>query len=191
MIQLSALLLVMCTFFAFIGYSRGLSKETISMAGIILGLFALHQFDPLIRGTLLANLPPDQRFYMQSILFLGVVFFAYQTRALIGSDASRARSGGNPEGRDNLQSSVLGGIVGFVNGYLIFGTLWYFLDINRLPGGNNYPLAPYVVVPFPGSSSAAAVGSLPLYVLAGGPGGTGDLLALAVIVLFLIVLVVI
>jgi uncharacterized membrane protein required for colicin V production len=189
MIQLSALLLTCASLFAFVGFTRGLSKEIISTAGIVLGLFALHQFDPLIRGTLLANLPPDQKFYVQSTVFLMVVFFAYQTRALVGSDATRARAGS--EGRDQLQTSVLGAIVGFINGYLVFGTLWYFLDINRSAPLNDYPLAPYVVAPFAGSSSAAAVSSLPLYVLAGGPGGNGDLLALAVIVLFLVVLIVI
>jgi hypothetical protein len=71
------------------------------------------------------------------------------------------------------------------------GTLWYFLDINRIPGSNDYPLTPYVIVPPEGSAAAAAVNNLPLYVLAGGPAGTGDLLALVVIVLFLIVLIVI
>jgi uncharacterized membrane protein required for colicin V production len=191
MVQLTAVLWVGAMFFAFVGYSRGVSKELISMAGIILGLFALHQFDSLVRGIILANLPPDQRFYGQTIFFLVIVFFAYQTRALIGSEATQARRGTGAEGRDNLQSSVLGGIVGFVNGYLIMGSLWYFLDINRFPQTNLYPLNPYVVAPLPGSAGAAAVSNLPLYLLAGGPGGSGDLLALAVIVLFLIVLVVI
>lgn len=191
MIQLSAVLWAGSIFFAFVGFSRGLSKEMISLSGIVLGLFALHQFDNLVRGVLLANLPADQKFYIQSILFLLVVFFAYQTRALVGAEAARARAPGSPEGRDNLQASVLGGIIGFLNGYLILGTIWYFLDINRLAASNLYPLDPYVVAPVSGSPSAEAVSTLPLYVLAGGPTGSGDLLALAVIVLFLIVLVVI
>jgi hypothetical protein len=156
--------------FAFVGFTRGLSKEMISMAGIILGLFFLHHFDNLIRGTLLANLPPDQTFYVQAAIFLTIVFFAYQTRALIGTDATRARSAG-AEGRDTLQTSVLGGIMGFVNGYLIMGTLWYFLDINRVPTTSLYPLDPYVVAPTPGSTSAEVLNTLPLYVLAGGAAG--------------------
>jgi hypothetical protein len=85
----------------------------------------------------------------------------------------------------------LGGLMGFVNGYLIMGTLWYFLDINRISDGNLYPLDPYVVAPPPGSPSAEVLSTLPLYVLGGGPAGSGDLLALAVIALFLVVLVVI
>lgn len=192
MVQLSVLVWLAAIFFAFVGFTRGWSKEVISMAGIILGLFALHQFDALIRGTLLANLSRDQVFFVQSAIFLVVVFFSYQTRALIGGDAERAtrRSRGDDDGRDSLQASVLGAIVGFWNGYLIAGTLWYFLDINRLPDGVTYALSPYVTGPID-PTGVAAVNNLPLYVLANGPGSNGDLLSLAVIVLFLIVLIVI
>jgi uncharacterized membrane protein required for colicin V production len=183
MIQLSLLMWTMAGLFAFIGFTRGWNKEIISTSGIILGLFALFQFDDLIRNTLLVNVPADQVFYVQTTIFAIIVFFAYQTRALIGAEASRVRGSG--DGRDSLQSSILGAIVGFVNGYLIWGSLWYFLHIT------NYPLSPYISSPPAGSASAEFVDSLPLYVLAGGPGGTGNLLAAAVIVLFLIVLIVI
>lgn len=182
MIQLTLLLWVMALIFAYIGFTRGWNKEVIATSGIILGLFALFQFDDLLRNTLLGNIPPGQVFYVQAAIFSVIVFFAYQTRALIGSDVARARGG---EGRDNLQSSVLGGIVGFMNGYLIWGTFWYFMDIA------GYPLQPYISPPLPGTASASFVDTLPLYVLAGGPGGTGNLLAAAVIGLFLLVLIVI
>lgn len=182
MIQLNALLWLMALLFGYIGFSRGWNKEIIAMSGIILGLFALHQFDDLIRDTLLATVPADQKFFVQSLIFGVIVFFAYQTRALIGSEAARARG---QDGRDQLQTNILGALVGLTNGYLIWGSLWYFMDIN------NYPLAPYIVRPPAGTPSAATVPQLPLYVLAGGPGGSGDLLALAVIGLFLIVLILI
>lgn len=184
MIQLTVLMWAMAALFAYIGFTRGWNKEIISTAGIILGLFALFQFDDLLRNTLLGDVPADQVFYVQAAIFTVIVFFAYQTRAIIGPEATRARGGGG-DGRDSLQSSILGGIVGFVNGYLIWGSLWYFLHVT------NYPLSPYISSPQAGTSSAEFVDSLPLYILAGGPGGTGNLLAAAVIVLFLIVLIVI
>jgi hypothetical protein len=176
MIQLSALMWTMALFFAIIGFLRGWSKEIVSTAGIILGLFALFQFDTLIRGTILANVPRDQVFLVQGGVFIVVVYFAYQTRAL---------TEGRREGRDSLQESVLGGLLGFVNGYLIWGSLWYFMDINE------YPLAPHITAPAPGSPSDQTLNLLPLVVLGGGPNGSGDLLAIAVIVLFLIVLIMI
>ncbi len=187
MIELSSLLFVIAIFFGYVGWMRGLTKELISTAGIILSLFALHQFDTLLRGVLLGNLPPDQRFYIQTAIFLTIVYFSYQTRALVGADAQRARAGG--EGRDAVQTSALGAIVGFANGYLIAGSVWYFLHINSVNGV--YPLDPYIIAPPAGSSSALFIANLPLFVLAGGPQGPGDLLALCVIVLFVIVLVMI
>lgn len=182
MIQISTFMWVMALVFGYIGFTRGWNKEIIATSGIILGLFALHQFDDLLRETLLANLPPSQVFFVQAVIFIVIVFFAYQTRALIGADATEARGG---EGRDLLQSSVLGGIVGFVNGYLVWGTLWYFMDIT------GYPLSPYISRPLAGTVSADFIDSLPLYVLAGGPDGAGNLLAAAMIGLFLIVLILI
>lgn len=179
MIQLSAMLWVMALFFAIIGFLRGWSKEIVATAGIILGLFALFQFDTLIRGTLLANVPRDQVFFVQGGLFIAVVYFAYQSRAIYGDDRRAA------SGRDNVQESILGGFLGFLNGYLIWGSLWYFMDINE------YPLAPHIIAPAPGSPSDQARSLLPLVVLGGGVNGSGDLLAVAVIVLFLIVLIMI
>jgi uncharacterized membrane protein required for colicin V production len=179
MMQLSALLWGMAFLFGYIGFSRGWNKEVISLSGIVLGLFALFQFDDVIRGTLLANVPAV---FIQTALFAIIVMFAYQTRALIGAEASRARGEGN---REQLQSNLLGGVVGFINGYLIWGTLWYFMHIN------DYPLSPFITRPPAGSPSEATISQLPLYLLAGGPTGDGNLLAAAVIVIFLIVLIVI
>ena len=178
MIELVGAMWVLAIFFAIIGFLRGVNKEIISTAGIILALFALFQFDQYIRGTLLVNVPARQIFLFQAVVFLVVVFFAYQTRAL-GMDEEE------DAGRDNIQSGVLGAIVGFINGYLIWGSLWYFLDINL------YPLEPYIIAPAEGSASQQALDILPLVLLGGGPAGSGDALAVVVIVLFFIVLVII
>lgn len=181
MIQLTVLMWIMALLFGYIGYTRGWNKEVISTSGIILGLFALFQFDDVI-DDLTANIPADQSFALRAAIFIIIVFFAYQTRALIGEDAARFRSRGN-DGRDFLQTSILGAIVGFINGYLIWGSLWYFMDVT------NYPLSPYISAPLPNTASADFVDSLPLFLLAGGPGGDGNLLAAAMIGLFLIVLI--
>ncbi len=182
MLELVTLVWVLVAVFAVIGLGRGWTKEVIAMAGITLGLFALHQFDAVIRQQLLGQFPPQSKFLLQTLILLSIVFFAYQTRALGGSDA---RADGGEEGRDALQSRVLGGIAGAVNGYLVSGSIWYFMHIN------DYPLAPYIEAPADGSLSFSTVGNLPLFVLAGGPGAPGELLSLMVIVLFIVVLVLI
>jgi hypothetical protein len=176
MIQLSGVLWTMAIFFSIIGFLRGWNREVISTAGIILGLFGLFHFDSLLRGTLLLNVSRDQVFLVQSIIFIVIVFFAYQTRQF---------GGGGGQGRDKLQSSVLGALLGALNGYLIWGTIWYFMDINE------YPLAPLVIAPAPGSPSDQARELLPLVILGGGPAGNGDFLAIALIILFVLVLILI
>ncbi len=181
MIQLSVFMWLMAVLFGYIGFMRGWSKEMISTSGIILGLFALFQFNDTI-SELLITVPPEQAFLFRALAFAIVVFFAYQTRALIGEEAKKPNKN---DGRDRLQASVLGAVIGFMNGYLIWGSLWYFMHIT------NYPLSPYISAPLPGTYSADFVESLPLYILGGGPTGDGNLLSALVIVLFLIVLIVI
>lgn len=192
MVELSLLVWIFALLFGYIGSTRGWTKEVISTAGIVLALFALHEFDTLIRQQLLVALSPDQVAYAQMILFLLIIFFAYQTRAIVGAEAERERSGrrGRDEGRDSLQTRALGALMGLINGYAVAGSLWYFIDINRLPNGQ-YPLAPYIIAPPDGSASQDALSTLPLYVLAQGPGGNSELLALAVILLFILVLILI
>ncbi len=183
MIQLSGILWLMAVVFAVIGYGRGLTKELIALAGIILALFAIDQFDFLIRQQLLANSGATSAFYVQSILFLGIVYFAYQTRALGGRELVKERR--ENEGRDRLQSTVLGAVVGFLNGYLIIGTLWNLMAVN------DYPLRPYIIAPAASEQTTAMLNALPLNLLGGGIDGGGSVLSIAVIVLFIIVLIVI
>jgi uncharacterized membrane protein required for colicin V production len=185
-IELNILIWALAIFFGYLGWNRGWTKEIISTAGIVLALFALFQFDNVLRGQILVAFPNDQKFAIQTILFLTVCFFAYQTRALVGNDAGRARG---DSGRDPLQTKALGAIVGFLNGYMIGGTIWYFLDINRLPSGQ-YPLDPFVIAPIVGTASAQAIPNLPLYLLTQN-GANGDLLSLIVVALFIMVLVMI
>ncbi len=173
MIELSGLLFVMTAIFGYVGFTRGWNREIIATAGVILGIFALFQFDDLIRNRLLGEIPRDQVFWIQAFVFVGIVFFAYQTRAEIG--------GSN---RDAQQTRLLGGLVGLFNGYLVWGTLWYFLDVN------GYPLFPYITAPEAGSANAATIESFAAFIQ-GGAAGNGEPLTLAVIVLFVIVLIVI
>lgn len=184
MIQLSVLIYLFAAFFAYVGWMRGWTKEVISLAGITLAIFALWEFRAIITGVIFNDLPPGQVFYIQSAIFGLIVFFAYQTRAL-------AQRSGRRNNREELQSKVLGSIVGAVNGYLIAGTIWFFLDFPFRSGTTpNYPLAPLVVAPDAGSPSADMIGNLPVYLLTG-TAGDGTLLSLLVVALFIVVLVLI
>ncbi|NWF67478.1 MAG: CvpA family protein [Chloroflexi bacterium] len=181
MIQLSNMLWLCALFAAVLGYQRGWNRELITLAAIVLGWYTLFQFDALIRGTLLAMMPADQVFLVEAGIFCVFVFYVYQTRLLAPQQEGR---GSSETRRERTQNGILGAVVGFANGYLIWGTLWYLLDINE------YPLSPWVVAPAPGSASSQAIGALPIVFFGGGVDGTGDFLTAIVIVVLFIVLVV-
>lgn len=184
MIQLSLLIYLFAAFFAYVGWLRGWTKEVISLAGITLAIFALWEFRNFIIGVVFNDLPAGQVFYIQAALFGLIVFFAYQTRAL-------AERSGRRNNREKLQSKVLGAIVGAINGYLISGTLWFFLDYPfRFGTTPNYPLSPMITVPQVGSVSESMIANLPVYLLTG-TQGDGTMLSFLVVVLFILVLVLI
>lgn len=178
MVQMSAMLWGTGIFFAILGFLRGWNKEIIATAGIVLAAFALFQFDTLLRGWLLANATLDQVFLVEIAAFFAVVFFAYRLDAAIGDNEPRSS-----QGTRNLLNGMLGALAGFFNGYLIWGVIWYFLDISQ------YPFAPLITAPADGSPSAASIDLIPLVLVAGGTEGSGEVFALVVLALFFLALV--
>lgn len=173
MISLASFLWFTIALFATIGFLRGFSKEFIALAGIILALFTIVQFeaffDNLGRGS-----GTEQIFYVKALFLVVVAFFAYQTPPeRVTSSRRRGR-----DNRDEWQNRVLGGLLGGFNAYLLFGSLWYFME--QLA----YPLAPNVTAPSTGSASEGMVSNLPLVWMQ-----EGNLLTLAVIFLFLFILI--
>ncbi len=177
------MLWVTAIFFGVIGVIRGLRKEIVSFGGIVLATFALFQFDVLLRGVFLASIPRDQAFFVQAGLFGVVVYFAYQTRTF-GGGYEGAPPGQGPRA-NRFQDAILGGLLGALNGYLIWGALWYFLDIN------DYPFAPLITAPAANSISAQALNAIPLVLIGNATGGGGSqVLTVIVVILFVVVLVV-
>lgn len=162
-------------FFALIGALQDWQRQLIVTTAMLLGFFAIFQFDSLLRGSLYMLLTNGQIFLLQLILFLAIVVLAY-----------RNETGANPEGRiGRIRRGLLGAVAGGVNGYLLAGTVWYFLDINR------YPFPQLLSAPAEGSASYLAVGSMPAILLGGGLTGSGDLLTLTILVLLAIVIMIV
>src|SRR4051794_7325880 len=175
MMQLSTYLWSMIAMFAVVGFLRGWTKEIVATAGIILALFASWQFSSILIQPLTKGASNEQVFYLYTALLLIITFFAYQTP----STAARMSEGRMwSSRREGLQERLLGGVIGAVNGYLVFGSIWYFLDATQ------YPFAPYIIAPAPGSASALMVPNLPLIFLV-----QGNLLTILVVVLFLFVII--
>ena len=175
MVQLSTILWVLIIMFAIVGLLRGWTREIVASAGIILALFASWQFDSIILQPLTQGATPQQIFFLYSGILMVLAFFAYQTP---GAAAQISSSRLWADRRLGCQERLLGFVVGGVNGYLLFGSIWYYLD------RTNYPFPPFIFSPTPGSASASMVSALPLIFLV-----QGNLLTILVIVLFLFVII--
>lgn len=117
--------------FAIIGAMRGWAKELLVTFGIVLALFiisVLERFVPFIRDTLVNS--PAMLFWLRTLIVLSLVFFGYQSPNL------PRLANGNRFARDRLQDVLLGIFLGAVNGYLIAGTIWFYLDASGYPFPN-------------------------------------------------------
>ncbi len=172
MIQLSTFMWMLAVCFAVIGFLRGWQKEFTATAGIILATFALFRFDAFLR-TIFFGFTPQQLFLAQFVAFIVIVFIVYQAKQV---------GGGGVRNDDDLQDGLIGALAGAINGYLIGGAIWYFLDITA------YPFEEFVSAPALGSASAQSIGLIPMVFLGGGADGTGAALSVGVLILVFIVL---
>ena len=153
MISLGSLFWLMVAFFALIGMMRGWTREIIATSGLVLSLFFLNQFGATVvswLGAGSATVPggdplaiPRRQFYILAGIHLFFAFFSYQGPTLAG-----ARLRDRLRVSDRLQNQVLGGVIGAVNGYLIVGTLWAFLEYTIIASGQWQRLDPNAGYPF-------------------------------------------
>ncbi|GJM40613.1 MAG: hypothetical protein DHS20C20_08950 [Ardenticatenaceae bacterium] len=190
MLSLGSLFWLMILFFAIIGSLRGWTREVIASSGLILSLFAINQFGNLFLGfaPTSGTIPVErQQFYYLAILHLIIAFFSYQGPAFAGS-----RFGERLRVRDTFQDKLLGLIVGALNGYLIIGSLWSFLEYRiqatgewiQLNIGEQYPFDPTVLIrPDVAGELGTLMGRLPLPLLE-------PYLPFLVVIVFLFVIIV-
>ena len=159
--------------FAVIGMLRGWAKELLVAFSVILALalnLLLKQYIPIVR-----DLPDDSSslFWIRTLILVALVYFGYQTVALVPHLASKAT-------RERLQDALFGAILGAINGYLIAGTVLFYLDQAKYPYPN--------VVSAPPAQLAATIAQMMAYMpphLLGVPS-----IYFAVILCFIFVIVV-
>ncbi|HEX8991251.1 MAG TPA: CvpA family protein [Anaerolineales bacterium] len=161
--------------FAIIGMLRGWAKELLVSFSVILALALNHLLRRYV--PIIADLPDDSvsLFWIQGLILGALVFFGYQTVALVPHLQSKAT-------RERLQDALFGAILGGINGYLIAGTILFYVV------QTNYQIAPAVVSAPADPGTAAAVQSLLTFMpphLLGEPG-----IYFAVILAFIFVIVV-
>ena len=128
MIPIETVFYMFIVVFGFIGFVRGWAREVLVTASVILAFFIMYVLLslPFVSNFLTAGQVPDsgvitiQQFWFQVIVLLVLIFFGYETPSI-------PRLAGNRFRRENFRDSALGLFVGAFNGYLILGSLWYFM----------------------------------------------------------------
>ncbi len=128
MVPLNTLLIIFILFFGLIGAVRGWARETLVAFSMILSLFMYDLFGRVDQiSSVLQVLSPRVRLI---VLTLYVTFFAligYVGPALYSSRSERR------ERRERVAYVILGALTGAINGYLIIGTLLYYMHQNAYP----------------------------------------------------------
>lgn len=179
MMELTLFLQLAMAFFGLIGYLQGIYREFVATVGLILGLFVITELDWVI-SFFLGRGDVTLRFIVDSLLLTLFAFFAYQQAptTFVPSRYRRGRGGVSLPSYSAWQMRLVSALVGAFNGYLIFGSLWYFLDQFE------YPLDSWVQMPELGTASADFVNYLPLVWLQ-----QNNLLLIIVIAVFVLVIV--
>jgi len=160
--------------FAIVGGMRGWAKELLVAFSVILALALNHvirRYIPIASAMAESDVT---LFWVRTIVLLVLVFFGYQTVINIQRLASKAA-------RERLQDSLFGVILGGFNGYLIAGTILYYMHVA------NYPFEKVVIRP-QDPALLQTVNQMMLYMppqLLGEPG-----IYFAIILAFIFVLVV-
>ena len=145
MVSLAVLFYIFIFIFALIGAIRGGAKEVIATFSVVLGLYiiaVLQSYVPAVESYI-TNSPITSQIGFKSIVLGGIVFCGYQTPNLpMFNQNQRFR-------RDRLQDLILGFMVGALNGFMIFGSLWYFIH------EANYPYS-FVLAPIAGTPAGEA-----------------------------------
>ncbi len=128
MVSVPVLFWMFVILFASIGSMRGWARELLVTFSAILALFILTvlvKYVPFISG-----LGKSTLLGLQIIVILSMTFFGYQTPNIQRLAAQ------NRFARDRLQDILLGVFLGALNGWLVIGSIWYYMDAAGYPFTN-------------------------------------------------------
>lgn len=126
MISLSVLFWIFVIIFAMVGAMRGWAKEMLVTFGVFVAIFMItimENFIPFLQNAI----TPDSKLWVRLAVLGLMVFFSYQ-----GPNIPRVVQSGKFV-RDTFQDILLGIFLGAVNGYLVFGTAWYYIHAAGYP----------------------------------------------------------
>ncbi len=121
MVSLNFFFFCFLILFCIIGAMRGWAKEMLVTFSAILALFIIAVLEAYVAPINAFALPGSAaQFWLRVVILILLAFFGYQAPKFPKmSEAKFAR--------ERLSDTLLGLFLGVLNGYLIVGTLWYFL----------------------------------------------------------------
>jgi uncharacterized membrane protein required for colicin V production len=150
MVSLLVVFYIFVIFFSIIGVIRGWAQELLVTFSVILAFFLINVVETFIIEKYQVVFFKDEltrTFWMRTIFLMVLVFFGYQTPR-ISRFASVVR-------KDKISDSFLGFFLGGINGYLIVGTLWFYLHAAEYPSRYFFNPAELANVNIPELSAAA------------------------------------
>jgi len=136
MMPLSSFMLIGMILFGLSGMLQGWYREFLGTVSIFLAIFVITLAEKYVPYLAQMAADPHQAktlFFIRVLIFGTLVFFGYQTPRW---SVSRRNMG-------PVRSALLGAVLGVLNGYLIVGTLWHFMD------AANYPWPMFIRPPVP------------------------------------------
>ncbi len=145
MVSLTFFFLFFVIVFAIIGAMRGWAREMLVTFAFILAMFiitVLERYVAIVRDSF-AQPGSLAQFWLRFIIIVLLTFFGYQTPNL-------PKIGGARFAREKLQDALLGIFLGAFNGYLLIGTLWYYMY------EAGYPFSGFITAPVAGTPMGEA-----------------------------------
>jgi len=108
---------------------RGWAKELLVAFSVLLALALNHVLRRYI--PLAQNLPETDQslFWVRTVILLVLVYFGYQTVISISHLAAKGRT-------EKLQDTLFGAFLGALNGYLVAGSILYYIHVADYPFQN-------------------------------------------------------
>ncbi len=139
MVHLSVLFWILESLFGFVGALRGWAKELLVTFSLLVALMIINLIEVYMPWIFQAS--PRTEFFMRAGILVVMAFFGYQTPSGLGAAAGGGR-------REWLQNRLLGFVLGLLNGYLLVGSLWYYLhEVNYFQGTDFAARAARIIVP--------------------------------------------
>jgi lysylphosphatidylglycerol synthetase-like protein (DUF2156 family) len=121
--------------FGIIGAGRGWAKELLVIFSMLVALALIAIFEHVIPITNELLVPGSMvQFWFRTLVLIILVVFGYQTPKISRFAPASGR-------KDTIQETMLGFVMGMFNGFMIIGSLWYFMHYT------NYPFESFAIAP--------------------------------------------